>query len=355
MRDRINRIPSANRLLFLAIYMGTAGLFVITSIWVIGFVRNSTMAVSAETMPERITNGYINYFADGSYISPESNQAIGEYILEFPEPQNAQVLEGWNTTQIWGYMTTYMAGGLQVDCSYCHALGNFGAETLEEYEAAGGNEEQWQNKKTARAMLLMVQDLNQNWITQLSDDNIQVAALPDDVPNFNAEKKPSGAQIICATCHYGQPNFQAWSSEDEMHAVPDNYRLPLKAEDGSYTANEDVINAALLVTGKDDQYSLDDVQYNQHTMTHMNNSLGVGCTHCHNSRWFPSWEQPAKYYSYTMLRMSQHIMNEYSEEWMNGQEPSCYMCHQGAIRPPGAAVSPSALPPQISSPVGYNE
>jgi photosynthetic reaction center cytochrome c subunit len=262
-------------------------------------------AAAAELPP----SVYINYYADGSYVSGESNAAIAEYIRQFPEPQNAQVLTGMTTTEIWTFMTSYMAGGLQVDCTYCHNIANFAAEGDEL-----GDEVLAERRDVAREHLQMVADLNQNWLTQL-------ATVED--------KQPSGAQIICATCHLGNPLPVSWP--DSLHGLPDDFRLPLDDLD------------VLLLAGKQDQVSLDTVQNNQHTMLHIQSSLGVGCTHCHNSRYFPDWNQPAKYYALTMLEMNQHILNTYAET-MNDQEPSCYLCHYNQVRPPGAVESASSLP-----------
>lgn len=326
--------------LFWIVFMTVTVLLVGGSWWVANFVRTTVVEAAAEEV--RLTNGYINYWIGQGYITDEATAAVQAYIEQFPEPQNVEVLVGLNTSEIWSYMTSQVAGGLQVNCTHCHVLDNFGAETLEEYEALGGDETMWQNKKTARAMLQMSQDLNQNWITQLADIE---------------GKQPSGAQITCATCHNGQAQFETWSAE--QHALPNDYRLPLLAScpldepdceipEGTPGTVED-IDRALVITGNDVDYSLDQVQYNQHTMTYMNWSIGIGCTHCHNSRYFPSWEQPAKYYAYTMLQMTQHLQNEYYEEWFNGKEPSCFMCHQNQVRPPGAIESSVFLPDMMTS------
>ncbi|MCB8948587.1 MAG: photosynthetic reaction center cytochrome c subunit [Ardenticatenaceae bacterium] len=281
------------------------------ALWVLSFVRGT--AVSAAEDEVILNQAYINYSTAGSYVSSESTQAVQAYIAEFPEPQNAQVLTGMTTSEIWGFMTAYVAGGLQVDCTYCHNINNFAADGAEI-----GDDTVAARKDNARLHLQMVADLNQNWLTQLNDIE---------------GKQPSGAQIICATCHLAEPLPVAWP--ENLHALPDDYRLPLD--------NLDV----LLVTGNLD-VSLDAVQYNQHTMYHISESLGVGCTHCHNSRYFPSWEQPAKYYALTMLQMSQHIRDTYQES-MNGQEPSCYLCHRNQVRPPGAAQAEVFLPDVLQS------
>jgi photosynthetic reaction center cytochrome c subunit len=268
--------------------------------------RTVVETAAAQELPPSV---YLNYYADGSYISAESNAAIAAYIAEFPQPQNVKVLTGMSTAEIWTFMTSYVSGGLQQDCTYCHNISNFAAEGAEI-----GDDVVAERKATAVIHLEMVADLNQNWLTQL-------AAIEN--------KQPSGAQIICATCHLGEPIPVFWP--DNLHALPNDFRLPLDDLD------------VLLVTGKSGEVSLDAVQQNQYTMTHITNSLGVGCTHCHNSRYFPEWNQPAKYYALTMLEMNQHILNAYSES-MNDQEPSCYSCHFNQVRPPGAVDSASRLP-----------
>ena len=303
--------PSGPNLAFWAVFLAITVLLLSGALWVVSFVRGT--AVSAAEDEITLNQAYINYSTSGDYVQTESVTAVQAYIAEFPEPQNVKVLTGMTTSEIWSFMTTYVAGGLQVDCTYCHNINNFAADGAEI-----GDDEVAARKDNARLHLEMVADLNQNWITQLADIE---------------GKQPSGAQIICATCHLAEPQPVAWP--DKLHALPDDYRLPLDDLD------------VLLVTGNLD-VSLDAVQYNQHTMYHFNESLAVGCTHCHNSRYFPSWEQPAKYYALTMLQMSQYIRENYQES-MNGQEPSCYLCHRNEVRPPGAAQAEVFLPDVLTS------
>lgn len=304
---------------FWAVFLLITGVLLIGSLWVINFVR-ATVVEAAEEQTET-TAQYINYLADGSYISDESNAAIAEYIAQYPEPQNVQVLVGLQTSQVWAYMTTYLSGGMQQDCTYCHNLSNFSL-----YEDPDDPDAEWQERKaTALIHLQMTQDLNVNWIGTLAD-------LVDEDGN-PVDKQPSGAHIICATCHNGEPQPETWAAN--QHSIPDDYRLPL-----------DDIDGRLLLQGRQGELSLDAVAYNQATMYHFNESLQVGCTHCHNSRYFPSWEQPAKYYAYHMLQMNQHIQAEYGDTF-NDKETSCVMCHQNAVRPPGAAVNAEVLPPPL--------
>lgn len=303
--------PNGPNLSFWAVFILITVLLLSGALWVVSFVRGTVVSAAEDEVV--LNQAYINYSTAGDYVLAESTQAVQAYIAQFPQPQNAQVLTGMTTSEIWSFMTTYVAGGLQVDCTYCHNTNNFaadGAEIGDDVVAA--------RKANARIHLQMVADLNQNWLTQLS-------AIEG--------KQPSGAQIICATCHLAEPLPVAWP--EDLHALPDGYRLPLD--------NLDV----LLVTGNLD-VSLDTVQYNQHTMYHMNESLGVGCTHCHNSRYFPDWDQPAKYYALTMLQMAQYIRENYQDS-MNGQEPSCYLCHRNQVRPPGAAQGEVFLPDVLTS------
>jgi photosynthetic reaction center cytochrome c subunit len=254
---------------------------------------------------------YVNYDVRGSYIQPESLAAMTAYINANPQPQNVQVLQGLSTAEISNYMVSQVSGGLKVDCSYCHNVANFAEE---------GNP----NKTRARQMMLMSADLNQNWITR----------LPASV---------GGYQVTCATCHNGRPQFETYPASIQ-NTLPNDFRLPL----------ERAYPGVLVVTG-DNSKSNPDVELNQYVMYHMNVSLGQGCTFCHNARYFPSYEIEQKAYAYTMLNMAKHIQDTYVapngqlvDGIMAGKTPSCYMCHQGA-RIPGGAAKPGQVPAVLSS------
>lgn len=300
------------RVQFLLVNLGVAGTLLVASLWVVNFVRS--VAVETDTSGDaELSELFVEYFVEpDAFVDGASILAMGNYIRDFPEPQNVQVLTDMTTAEIAGYMYKHVSAGLQEDCSYCHNIQNFAADEWDDEQAMA-------NKVTARAHLLMSQDLNQNWLTQL-------ASLTD-------EKQPSGVQITCATCHLGVGKPETWP--EEIPALPNDFRLPL----------DDL--SVLQVNARED-ISLDTVQQNQYAMYHMNDAMGVGCTHCHNSRYFPSWEQPAKYYADHMLQMSQHIRDNYSDV-MGGQEPSCTMCHYGNILPPGGAQSAEALPPILTA------
>jgi len=308
---------------FLAVFGVVTLVLVGTSFFVILFIGNAVLGDDeADLQPEdELSLIYVDYYANSDdYVGAESYLAMGEYQQTYPQPRNVQVLDGLNTTEVIGYMLNHFSVGLGVDCTYCHSLENFAAEEW-------GDPVAEQNRLTARIHLRMVADLNANWIGELD--------------TLHPDKQPSGSQMTCTTCHYGQPQPQAWS--DDLLALPDDFRLPLDEE--LYENEEDILN----VNARAD-VSLDAVQYNQYVMYHMNSSLNVGCTHCHNSRYFPSMEVPARSYAFNMLLMSQYIWqtDEYRES-MNNQQPSCNLCHNGAVIPPGAAVSADVLPYMVSS------
>lgn len=308
---------------FLVVFVMVAGVLVLSSYWVITFVYRTTDDDNEIQVDDARSAIYIDYYANaGDYVSDDAYLAMGQYAGEFPEPQNVQVLEGLTTVEITGYMLNHFSAGMGVNCTYCHTLADFSAEEWDDEVAMA-------NRNLAREHLQMTADLNQNWLVQL-------AGLTDD-------KQPSGAQITCATCHNGAPQFETWP--DDSPVAADVYRLPL-GEDVVFSVDEQGI---LNVNARDD-ISLDAVQYNQQVMYHMNTSLGVGCTHCHNSRYFPTYDGvPAKHYSLNMLQMSQYLWQNYADV-LNEQEPSCNMCHQGAAIPPGAARSAEVMPAPIASP-----
>lgn len=256
---------------------------------------------------------YKMYDPSGNHLKPESLAAMQKYIKEHEQPQNVQVLKGWNTKQISNYMVSQVAGGLKVDCSYCHNINNFA-----DYSNP--------NKIKAKAMLLMSGDLNRSYVSK----------LPTSVGGYN---------ITCATCHNGKPKFETYPIQIQ-NTLPNDYRLPLDRE----------YPGGLVITGVKNK-SLDEVELNQNTMYHMNLSLGQGCTFCHNARYFPATGvkdggRDQKQHATWMLQMAKHINANYSTIMAN-QTPSCWMCHQGYTVPPGAAKAgqvPDVLSTTSSAP-----
>jgi photosynthetic reaction center cytochrome c subunit len=296
------------------------------------FINSQVRLDEVSVVPEvnELSPIYVNHYLDvESIVSGDSYLAMGSYAQENPVPQNVQVLTGMTTHEINGYMLNHFVAGLGVNCTYCHSLENFALEEWGDTEEANAAEH---NRWVARQHLLMSQDLNQNWLTML--------------PDLTEDKQPSGVQITCSTCHLGQAQFNTYT--EQRRTLPADFRLPLD-ENVVYSVEE---QGYLNVNARTD-VSLDATQFNQYVMYHMNYSMNVGCTHCHNSRYFPSYEVPAKYYSMQMLQMTQHIHNEWSDVMIVSPdddtpgEASCLMCHHEAVIPPGAAKNVDVLGPAL--------
>ncbi|NOK63168.1 MAG: photosynthetic reaction center cytochrome c subunit [Chloroflexi bacterium AL-W] len=303
MLQRSSFPPLSQRTIFYIVVALMAGIFAFSSIGIVVWIATILRPPEAAA-----PSTYVAYDPAGDYFSPESQQAMAEYTTQFPEPQAVEILQGMSTAEISAYMVSQVSGGLKVDCTYCHDISNFAGEGTAQ-------------KATARQMMLMTADLNQNFITQLP------ATVNQDVGNI---------QITCATCHNGQNIFETYPAE-ALVTLPKDFQLPLDLE----------YPGGLVVTGQEDK-SLDDVELNQNVMYHMNLSLGVGCTYCHNARYFPLNDVENKGYATTMLLMTQHLNENYLEA-MNNKVPSCYTCHQEAQVPPGAMRDPSLVPAVLST------
>jgi photosynthetic reaction center cytochrome c subunit len=290
-----------------------ASALVITFVWQRVRVDNSLQVDRA------LSTIYVNYYNSAdNFVSADSYLAMAAYQREYVRPQNVRVLTGLDTQGVIGYMLNHISAGMGVNCTHCHSLENFAADMWDDPVGVA-------NKRLAREHLYMVRDLNQEWIASLA--------------SLTSQRQPSGAQVTCATCHNGVAVPQAYPEDQD--GVPDNFRLPLAENVVFSVENQGILN----VNARRD-ISLETVQYNQNVMYHMNQSLGVGCTHCHNSRYFPSYEVPTKYYALHMLQMSQFLVSDYSDA-LRGQQPSCNLCHQGAAIPPGAARSADVMPASL--------
>jgi photosynthetic reaction center cytochrome c subunit len=82
-------------------------------------------------------------------------------------------------------------------------------------------------------------------------------------------------------------------------------------------------------------------------MMHVSDSLGVNCTHCHNTRSFMPWEasSPARVTAWHAIRMVRELNETYLEPLgdvvpANRKGPlgdpykvNCATCHQGLAKP----------------------
>lgn len=327
-------------------------------------------------------------------------QAGQTYIQQFPQPQNAQVLTGMNTSQIWGFMVQQVSPALGVSCQYCHDITNFAAETFPQ-------------KARARGMLKLVADLNTQFMV----------TLPDWRSNF----------VRCATCHNGQPTKMMIVGPQFVNSVPPirvtvdpidamgnpvitttlkpaGIQNPLLLQDAAlyYLFNYKVWNPYDAATPESGRGSLaltykggrtqDQVTINQNTMNNLAWSLGVGCIYCHNTRNFISYEPTGiaaplitadgetvqvatRLKAVRMLQMTTWISDNWTNAKYNGANPTvlteaqmaqigtggligrnyyrlindqyynmpgCFTCHAG-VSIPKAALNQSQIPLDATS------
>jgi photosynthetic reaction center cytochrome c subunit len=212
-------------------------------------------------------------------------QAGQEYINQFPQPQNVQVLTGMNTQQIWNYMQWQVSGAMGVGCQYCHDINNYAADSYSE-------------KVSSRLMLLLVQDLNSQYMVNL--------------PNWR------GNYVQCSTCHYNEPYGMPTVSDTFLRSTPpiDVVLEPLNDQGepvrdpanemslqvatlyylfnyqiwDPYDANDPTSGRGSLALTYPEGRTQDQVTINQNNMNLQSWALGVGCTYCHNSRNFYAYE-----------------------------------------------------------------
>lgn len=257
-------------------------------------------------------------------------------------------------------------------CAYCHNL-----ENMASYEKY--------TKTVALSMLRMTQDTNAQWKDHVGDTG-----------------------VTCWTCHRGNavPKY-VWTSEpfaDQPGGViPTRQNLasstvayaslprdPLTAFLDREDTTISVVSPNALPTGEPGRKGIKHAEWTYGLMMHLSSSLGVNCTHCHNSRAFYVWE-PTRVKAWYAIRHVRKMNRDYiwpltevlpaARKGPAGdpQRIACSTCHQGVYKPlfgapmlkdypalagpipvpdsaPGAAPSgvPSAevSPPPPSSPSG---
>lgn len=194
-------------------------------------------------------------------------------------------------------------------CVYCH-------DVDPETGAVDMASDDVYTKVVSRQMFEMVKEINQEWDSHVGEGG-----------------------VTCYNCHKGQPVPEYyWHYGDE----PDGLRHFLDRDDirvqGDY---------ALASQGDNDVATWPDTWYTYETMIHMSNSLGVGCTYCHQSSRWADWEEspPARTTALRGIRMVRaanlNHMLPLEDEWPDerrgelgdGPKIECLTCHQGANLP----------------------
>jgi photosynthetic reaction center cytochrome c subunit len=277
----------------------TAGITIFTFwlVWSLLLLPDLRAAAAAEAAPYDYNTG-IQAILDAEPNVPTDNrqpwlgadawtvaiQAGQDYITQFPQPQNIQVLTGMDTAQLWNYMQRVSAA-MGVSCQYCHDINNYSADS-------------YSQKVSARLMFILVQDLNSQYMVNL--------------PNWR------GNYVQCSTCHYNEPYGMPTVSDTFLRSTPpiDVVLEPLNDQGepvrdpanemslqvatlyylfnyqiwDPYDANDPTSGRGSLALTYPEGRTQDQVTINQNNMNLQSWALGVGCTYCHNSRNFYAYE-----------------------------------------------------------------
>jgi photosynthetic reaction center cytochrome c subunit len=273
-----------------------------------------------------------------------ANQAPAPLPIVPPAPgpkakdiyQNVQVLGELSVGEFVGLMTAITQWVAPDEgCTYCHGenLADDGKYT----------------KVVSRRMLEMTRHINAQWTDHVGDTG-----------------------VTCYTCHRGKhvPEYIWFQGND----IPDTRGLAASRQ-GQNLAAPSVASASLpydpftpLIQAAEGEVkvaadtalpmgqtaSMAATEQTYALMMHMSESLGVNCTHCHNSRAFGVWDQSttARVTAWHGIRMARELNNDYLIPLQStypverlgklGDAPkaNCSTCHQGVAKPLyGAAMA----------------
>lgn len=214
-------------------------------------------------------------------------------------------------------------------CNYCHNAANLADDSK-------------YTKVVARRMIEMTQHLNADW-----------------------KQHVAGTGVTCYTCHRGAPvpqniAYTAATPKNNLvatglgndagqnKAVPSVALASLPYDPVTpYLLGDDAIRVngpTALPTGN--RASIKQAEHTYSLMMHMSQSLGVNCTHCHNTRSFQSWEgPPQRAVAYHGIRMARDLNVAYLTPLTSTfpaeslgptgdvAKVNCATCHQGAAKP----------------------
>jgi len=246
----------------------------------------------------------------------ENVQVLGD----LPEPQ---------FTRLMAAITEWVSP--EQGCNYCHNPENLADDSV-------------YTKVVSRRMIQMTLNINANWQDHVKDTG-----------------------VTCYTCHQGQnvPEYIWFNHEPRKFAggmlgytaggqnvandiTASTSMTPKSLE--AYLVGEEVISVQSVFALPQEGEPLGPLQKTEQTysyMMHFANSLGVGCTYCHNSRAFSDWDQspPARMQALHATYMLREANNEYLIP-LEGEYPenrlgptgdapkaNCKTCHQGVFKP----------------------
>ena len=241
--------------------------------------------------------------------------------------QNVQILGDLSIgqfTRLMAAITTWIAP--EEGCGYCHDLQNFADDSI-------------YTKGVSRVMLAMTQRANEDWKAHVGDTGVTCytchrgKAIPAEVwatdpgPRHVKGLAPAQQNIASATAAYA--------------SLPYDPLTPFLLEDNNIRA----ISTSALPQGN--RTSIKQTEWTYSLMMHFSDSLGVNCTHCHNSRSFAVWDQspPERTKAWHAIRQVREMNNVFigatadvlpdSRKGPLGDplKVNCKTCHQGAYKP----------------------
>jgi photosynthetic reaction center cytochrome c subunit len=320
------------------IWICVAGLVV--AAWVI--LTGTPMATDTEQRGYRGT-GMVDIKAEAAVAALAAQNVVPESEEPYkPEPGDELAKDVYENVPVLGDLTVYNFDRLMLaisewvapeqGCVYCHGEDNNFAS--EEFYA----------KRVSRRMLQMTRHINVNQKDHVGDIG-----------------------VTCYTCHRGNavPQY-VWTADvapragmsvgadraeqNRPTALTGSSSLPVGALE-AYLEDQQPIRVASLAPRAPNQGTADikDTERTYALMIHLSESLGVNCTHCHNSRGFYDWSQSpqVRTIAWHGIRMVRTLNNEYvgplaadlppERLGPQGDAPkvNCATCHQGVAKPFG--------------------
>jgi photosynthetic reaction center cytochrome c subunit len=235
-----------------------------------------------------------------------------------PEPQ---------FTRLMAAITEWVAP--EQGCNYCHNPDDLADDSL-------------YTKVVARRMIEMTMNVNQNW-----SDHV----------------KETG--VTCYTCHRGQPvpNGVWFDEEPQRYAggmlgwrngqnvassVAGSTSLPGGGLSGYLSDAEPIrVQAGMALPTMEGGATIQHTEKTYGLMMYLSQSLGVGCTYCHNTQAIRSWEMspPARLTAWHGIQLVRELNGDYITPLQSvfpqnrlgptGDAPkaACATCHQGVFKP----------------------
>ena len=241
--------------------------------------------------------------------------------------QNVQILGDLSIaqfTRLMAAITNWVSP--EQGCVYCHDQQNFADDSL-------------YTKRVARVMIAMTQRTNEDWKAHVGDTGVTCytchrgQAIPSAV--WATDPGPQTVQGIA-------PAQQNIASETVAYAsLPYDPLTPFLYDDYDIR----VIPKTALPQGS--RKSIKQTEWTYGLMMHFSDSLGVNCTHCHNSRSFFAWDQspPERTKAWHAIRQVREMNTVFIDSTADilpdtrkgplgdPLKVSCETCHQGAYRP----------------------